>query len=63
MEIAVSKYLYHSCLPANPHKHSNTDYKFYFGMSLASITDETVDIKQLYSKYNPRMTDDTFFGE
>ena len=32
-------------------------------MRLISEADETVDIKQLYSKYNPRMTDNTFFGE
>jgi len=32
-------------------------------MRLISEADETVDIKQLYSKYNPRMTVNTFFGE
>ncbi len=32
-------------------------------LRLISEADETVDIKQLYSKYNPRMTDITFFGE
>ncbi len=32
-------------------------------LRLISEADETVDMKQLYSKYNPRMTDDTFFGE
>ncbi len=32
-------------------------------LRLISEADETVDIKQLYSKYNPRMTDNTFFGE
>ena len=32
-------------------------------MRLISEADETVNIKQLYSKYNPRMTGDTFFGE
>ncbi len=32
-------------------------------LRLISEADETVDIKQLYSKYNPRMTDGTFFGE
>ncbi len=32
-------------------------------LKLISEADETVDIKQLYSKYNPRMTGDTFPGE
>jgi hypothetical protein len=32
-------------------------------MRLISEADETVNIKQLYSKYNPRMTGNTFFGE
>lgn len=32
-------------------------------LRLISEADETLDMKQLYSKYNPRMTDDTFFGE
>jgi arginine deiminase len=32
-------------------------------LRLISEADETVDMKQLYSKYNPRMIDDTFFGE
>ncbi len=32
-------------------------------LRLMSEADETVNMKQLYSKYNPRMTDDTFFGE
>jgi hypothetical protein len=32
-------------------------------MRLISEADETVNIKQLYSKYNPRMTGETFFGE
>ncbi len=32
-------------------------------LRLISEADETVNMKQLYSKYNPRMTDDTFFGE
>jgi len=32
-------------------------------LRLISEADETVNIKQLYSKYNSRMTDDTFFGE
>ena len=32
-------------------------------MRLISEADETVNMKQLYSKYNPRMTGDTFFGE
>ena len=32
-------------------------------MRLISEADETVNMKQLYSKYNPRMTCDTFFGE
>ena len=30
---------------------------------LISEEDETLNIKQLYSKYNPRMTDETFFGD
>ena len=30
---------------------------------LISEEDETVNIKQLYSKYNPRMTGNTFFEE
>ena len=30
---------------------------------LISEADETVKMKQLYSKYNPRMTGETFFGE
>jgi len=30
---------------------------------LISEADETVNMKQLYSKYNPRMTGETFFGE
>jgi hypothetical protein len=30
---------------------------------LISEEDETVNIKQLYSKYNPRMTGNSFFGE
>ncbi len=30
---------------------------------LISEGDETVNIKQLYSKYNPRMTGNTFFEE
>ena len=32
-------------------------------MRLISEADETVNMKQLYSKYNPRMTGDIFFGE
>ncbi len=32
-------------------------------MRLISEADETVIIKQLYGKYNPRKTGDTFFGE
>ena len=32
-------------------------------LRLISEADETVNIKQLYSKYNSRMTDDTFSGE
>ena len=32
-------------------------------LRLISEADGTLDMKQLYSKYNPRMTDDTFFGE
>jgi hypothetical protein len=32
-------------------------------MRLISEADETVNIKQLYSKCNPRMTNNTFFGE
>ena len=32
-------------------------------MRLISEEDETVNIKQLYSKYNPRMTGNTFFEE
>jgi hypothetical protein len=32
-------------------------------MRLISEADETVNMKQLYSKYNPRMTGNTFFGE
>ena len=32
-------------------------------LRLISEADETLDMKQLYSKYNPRMTDDTLFGE
>ncbi len=32
-------------------------------LRLISEADETVNMKQLYSKYNPRMTDNTFFGE
>ncbi len=32
-------------------------------LRLISEADETLDIKQLYSKYNPRMTGNTFFGE
>ena len=32
-------------------------------MRLISEADETVNMKQLYSKYNPRMTGETFFGE
>lgn len=32
-------------------------------MRLISEADETVNIKQLYSKYNPRMTGNTFFEE
>ncbi len=32
-------------------------------LRLISEADETVNMKQLYSKYNPRMTDETFFGE
>lgn len=32
-------------------------------LRLISEADETVNMKQLYSKYNPRMTGDTFFGE
>jgi hypothetical protein len=32
-------------------------------LRLISEADETVNLKQLYSKYNPRMTDNTFFGE
>ncbi len=30
---------------------------------LISEADETINMKQLYSKFNLRMTDDTFFGE
>jgi len=32
-------------------------------LRLISEADESVDMKQLYSKYNPRMIDNTFFGE
>ncbi len=32
-------------------------------LRLISEADETVNMKQLYSKFNPRMTDNTFFGE
>ncbi len=32
-------------------------------MRLISEADETVNMKQIYSKYNPRMTGNTFFGE
>jgi succinate dehydrogenase flavin-adding protein (antitoxin of CptAB toxin-antitoxin module) len=32
-------------------------------MRLISEADETVNMKQLYSKYNPRMTGNSFFGE
>ncbi len=32
-------------------------------LRLISEADETVNMKQLYSKYNPRMNGDTFFGE
>lgn len=32
-------------------------------LRLISEAGETVDMKQLYSKYNPRMTDETLFGE
>ncbi|MGR3303243.1 MAG: hypothetical protein ACUZ8I_12165 [Candidatus Scalindua sp.] len=32
-------------------------------MRLISEADETVNMKQIYSKFNPRMTDNTFFGE
>ncbi len=32
-------------------------------MRLISEADETVNIKQLYSKYNPRMAGNTFFEE
>ncbi len=32
-------------------------------LQLISEADETVNMKQLYSKYNPRMTGDIFFGE
>ena len=32
-------------------------------LRLISEADETVNMKQLYSKYNPRMTGNTFFEE
>ncbi len=32
-------------------------------MRLISEADETINIKQLYSKYNPRVTGNTFFEE
>ena len=32
-------------------------------LRLISEADETVNMKQLYSKYNPRMTGEIFFGE
>ena len=32
-------------------------------LRLISEADETVNMKQLYSKYNPRMTGEAFFGE
>ena len=32
-------------------------------LRLISEADESVNMKQLYSKYNSRMTGDTFFGE
>ncbi len=32
-------------------------------LRLISEADETVNMKQLYSKYNSRMTGETFFGE
>ena len=32
-------------------------------LRLISEADESVNMKQLYSKYNPRMTGDTFLGE
>ena len=32
-------------------------------MRLISEADETINMKQIYSKFNPRMTDNTFFGE
>ena len=32
-------------------------------MRLISEADENINIKQLYSKYNPRMTGNTFFEE
>jgi hypothetical protein len=32
-------------------------------LRLISEADETINMKQLYSKFNSRMTGDTFFGE
>ncbi len=40
MESVVHKYKYHSHLPADPHRHSITDHRFCFGMSLAILTKE-----------------------